>query len=806
MSDPSIAPNLKSSKDDSQRSGLGWKKYTFHVAPGMVNQVSRNGMMTKKTIDGRHSIRYFDADPYSPDKRSHTPDGGRIIHLDDEDPTPGHCTAFIHPPYGSAEEYRAEYGQAHRGYTNLEQLGASADSCGFCSILYQGIQQRSDLWMEEWATHRWFDNHLDVTDLSKVFREKPWLQEYRDELRGAKEIDQSSVLVNVWFPKGSPYVSAYLMVEPWATDHRERPRNRPMVTLEFYTDRDAKNPWRAFGAAPHAHSSVLGDACVDMMLGWIQDCHDNHSDCNMRVTPDLPSRLLHVTEEEYEDGERELQIRLVDTDPNRVYRYIALSHVWAETRPPMTTRSNLEQHKTCLPFEHLSDSIIDTMDVSRRLGLDYIWMDSLCIIQDDVDDWQREFPRMGMIYGNAYVTFVIHGSDLTLIREEPQPIYDPMRPDDPPVYCRVLADHENLFFSPSDTTSWFGRAWCLQERLFSPRMLHFGGYREEMFFECGTCTVCEWTRIPTDRDSLKVRLTRALFHKDDSEDPGVSRDKLWRVFTELCEDYTDRGLTFVEDTLPAVASFMSEFAPQLGQYYAGIWEHRLLLSLQWEALKTVKCSRHEIYAAPSWSWASRSGAVIWYMNPQKMPSDDDYEFPEVLEIATVPTGPDPFGQVSSGHIKLRGRVVQMTIKDITRNYPDERIEMIKEGTETCFVTLDSLQDLESIRAGQSVTCLDLMRDKHAPDRYKPGRFVSGLVMLPVEEDEEWEEEEDQEEDEEYQEEDEEEGEKKEKEKEKEEKEEGVETGVKEVCYRRIGFSTMRIEHFVDSVVEEVTII
>lgn len=180
-----------------------------------------------------------------------------------------------------------------------------------------------------------------------------------------------------------------------------------------------------------------------------------------------------------------------------------------------------------------------------------------------------------------------------------------MEGDDNPVHARLKIDHTNTFSSPGDTKSWFGRGWCLQERFFAPRLLRFGGYCQETFFECNIHTRCECSRITDGRSAdkiytLKSRLTNALAEAIKSPDNTEVSDELWRAYNLVCEDYTARGMTCSSDTLPAVSSLMSQFSPSFGAYYAGIWEQYLILSLQWKSLDTQHCYRRKDIA-PSWS-------------------------------------------------------------------------------------------------------------------------------------------------------------------------------------------------------------
>ncbi len=458
-------------------------------------------------------------------------------------------------------------------------------------------------------------------------------------------------------------------------------------------------------------------------------------------------------------------VRLEKTNSNETYRYVALSHCWAHSKPLATTRTNLSEHTVRVPWDQLSVAVRQAVVLTLALGLEYIWIDSMCIIQMDVADWESELPRMDMIYGNAFVVFAAHGPELGLEKIPLQPIQDPHRLGEAPVYCREKINHDVLFSAPMDNTAWFGRAWCMQERIFARRILHFGGYCEEIYFECNTGTRCECSWVNEAgllrngaNQTLKEQVTASLATIKEQSDILNASNDLWKTYITTCEDYTARGLTFATDKMPAVSSLMSSFAPYLGKYYAGLWEHNLLLSLQWEALDTRDCSRHNVFVAPSFSWASRSGPVIWYTDLSKMPTEETHDFATIVDVACTLVGKDPFGKISGGHITLRGYVTEMKIESKTLLAPDGRLKLNKEGAKECYVTLDSREDIEVVQLGMLVTCLDIMRDgKGLHDDY-----VSSLVLLPVES--------------------------------------------QSNCYRRVGFSTMLTEHFKDASLKAITIL
>lgn len=160
-----------------------------------------------------------------------------------------------------------------------------------------------------------------------------------------------------------------------------------------------------------------------------------------------------------------------------------------------------------------------------------------------------------------------------------------------------------------DTDSWFGRAWCFQERLFNSRILYFGGTREEIWYECNEHIRCECGEIDHVTQSgagstwnhQKAHFARTL-KKSEALQSEERMELVWPTYSALCETCTSQGLTHPADTLMAFSSLINRVSPYLGEYF-------ILVGLQWESVDGQKSQRD--YVAPSFSWASRSGPIIW---------------------------------------------------------------------------------------------------------------------------------------------------------------------------------------------------
>ena len=239
---------------------------------------------------------------------------------------------------------------------------------------------------------------------------------------------------------------------------------------------------------------------------------------------------------------------------------------------------------------------------------------------------------MGAVYGNAMVVIAAHGYNFGFLRETLIELDDPWRPDDPPVFCRLRTDHRNFFITPTKTDSWFARGWCMQERLLARRILHFGGPSDEIWFECNSELNCECERANESRDvlhqqTLKELRASLLPTMSSMTDSAVDRDKIWRYYIRICEDYTARSLTFPKDALPAVSSLMSELAPSLGNYYAGIWQYNVLTHFAVGRHRTPENAFvHKNTLHRRFRGRPRSGAVIWYLGSDNIPTEETHTF------------------------------------------------------------------------------------------------------------------------------------------------------------------------------------
>ncbi|KAI0323731.1 HET-domain-containing protein [Cubamyces sp. BRFM 1775] len=362
----------------------------------------------------------------------------------------------------------------------------------------------------------------------------------------------------------------------------------------------------------------------------IEECVRDHPECQA-ITPypigsaPLPTRLIDCSNPD--------RLRLVATDPGMRGVYIALSYVWGEDQPHQTTKANLSSYKDRIDPAILPQTLRDAIHVTRALGIDFLWIDGLCIVQDSEKDMHHELARMRDVYRHAVLT--IDASSAARVSEgflqdrKLDPMPDAVLPficssgnpaeqsaDEARVGVIYLAGDRSLYYTLHDSrVVYYGkplshtvsRGWCLQERLLSTRSLVFTS--QTLQLRCHTQTK-NVGGAHHDGDYDVPRLPDAVFHPDRLVAPGSDEWKhIHERWWEIVEDYTRRKLTNPSDKLIAISGLAEMFAPTLGQdYLAGLWRNTLLTDLSWSCDSPQSLSLTE-YRGPSWSWAYIDNSV-----------------------------------------------------------------------------------------------------------------------------------------------------------------------------------------------------
>ena len=360
------------------------------------------------------------------------------------------------------------------------------------------------------------------------------------------------------------------------------------------------------------HQHALRDPSRLRLLDWIRQCDEGHA-C-YKKTGFLPSRLLDV---------RDLaNIRLLESadfhDSGGAYetqctKYAALSHCWGTSRDFLTTRMTISSMKKGFGLSRdVPQTFIDAITATHTLLIPFLWIDSLCIIQDDEDDWAAEASRMADVYSNSYLTIAAaSSSDDRAGFLSPRPFrYATVEFTAPPTggykdrgCFRVYLHKENERTNASHAKSpLFSRAWVLQEQFLSPRTMTFDN------------VMATWNcdkQALTEEDS---RQNGAVFFDSPRYYAAADYKHYW---VRVLQDFSRRVLTYPTDALPATSGMASVFATfshidERQGYCAGLWMCDLPKDLMFER-QEVAAQRPVEYIAPSWSWAALPGPVLWPM-------------------------------------------------------------------------------------------------------------------------------------------------------------------------------------------------
>lgn len=409
-----------------------------------------------------------------------------------------------------------------------------------------------------------------------------------------------------------------------------------------------QSPWQSIKEKP----SISGDTGSNKALCWaverFQACRKDHYECSKSDVP-LPTRVLEVGL--VDSGEEVPKVKLYVTQ-GEIAPYICLSHCWGlMPNKAKTMQSTLKEYQGGISWMVLPKTFQEAVLVTLRLGVHYLWIDSLCIIQDDKDDWRRESSEMCSVYsGGALTIFATDSTDSQggLFRK-PSPFDLSLKvmdgiTDGCQWEINVAPDLKNIqkFLYYPKAFPLFSRAWVYQERLLSSRQLHFGA--SEIEWKCEAGIAGEGSTICSSKDVDDIPLGLS----------AQSISKLADRWHELVERYSSLDLSFSSDRLPAVGGVAKQMEGFMKcEYLAGLWGKSLLGDLLWWKAPPY---HHRIKRppAPTWSWASVDGPVVYMWDARLA-----VPLCEILECCCSTLSPDSFGQVSAGHLTVSGMVSQV---------------------------------------------------------------------------------------------------------------------------------------------------
>ena len=436
----------------------------------------------------------------------------------------------------------------------------------------------------------------------------------------------------------------------------------------------------------------------------LRNCIESHEECRRSCSDFHPKRLLDVGSEGFSS------LKLID-DQLLAAPYLALSHCWGDQQPIKTTSQTLEQRKHSIDWSSLPPVFRDAVTVTRELGVQYLWIECLCILQDSVRDWEEQAAQMGQIYSNSYATILAASSPSSLV---------PFLTSRETIVCegvnlRFGKDHyvgvRKIGGTDHSDQPLHYRGWAFQEEILSTRTIRFT--REEVKWECKTLSCCECGAHP-------------LYDTKNAENLQHTNSNIQRHWLKLVEQYSCRSLTYSFDKLPAFAGVAAVAHQKSGhKYLAGLWEETLIRDLTWSSWPwTPETSCDISQRLPTFSWASVDEEIDYRsLNMSYRPGN---KYAIVRSTSIKLTGTNPFGQVEGGSIVLEAPIVEVNL----RYHPDEREPVDgrrKMFVKTCNCYIDDTPDENQSVWPDTLLCQDSFTDTNGVKICSAQRANRGAV-------------------------------------------------------------------------------
>ncbi|KAK5657440.1 hypothetical protein OQA88_3012 [Cercophora sp. LCS_1] len=528
------------------------------------------------------------------------------------------------------------------------------------------------------------------------------------------------------------------------------------------------------------------ESYLQVVTEWMRVCRDQHSGAcpPMAEGQPLPKRILDAGT----DPEGAFVV-LAETTPGQRGVYFALSHCWGGKIDIRTEKSNIQARKAGIRFADLPKTFQDAVEVTRALGVRYLWIDALCIIQDDAADWEVESGNMAAIYANAQVVIgadKANSSQAGFLDVGPGGYHDP--PGIPiavlhydginsTVYARAGPQHHNPCLALDELrrgdhylSKWFkrdalaSRAWTLQEKLLAARMVHFAA--KELIWECRTAVSCECFEMdPASHPTLWLRDQFSLHTALASPSSLAWSAAKFTTWYKIVNEVTRRALTEPSDIFPCLSGVARRFQDAgAGPYLAGLWRDDLLRGLLWASPREAAGSRMSQWRAPSWSWASlgswsssqswSAGANVPYQEEALIDSNLPLAktYAKVLDAACTTRSKDPLGAVSNDcSLKLEAPVVPMRfqrlrddssywgryliILDVKRAMPDEALALATKKGGSYRPRKNQRRNAETFVEDQEPDLIWVRYDTDFPSREDIGLRLHCLLLGEIDDDE-----------------------------------------------------------------------
>jgi hypothetical protein len=457
-------------------------------------------------------------------------------------------------------------------------------------------------------------------------------------------------------------------------------------------------------------------------VAWMKKCEEDDEVCKKLGNGPLPTRIIDLGTMNHES-----QLKLRDDLAGASGRYACLSYCWGLAQPIMTQSDTIDDFKNGINLTSLPKTIRDAIFVTRKLNLRYLWVDALCILQDNEEDKARECSKMDQIYQQAYVTIAAARAegcqdgflDGTESIADSLPRLPISCPDGREGSIIILPREKDMFEDPL-----LSRAWALQEHVLSSRVLIWSKY--QLFWLCTAGLRHEQVEHPKLAGPYYKRTelfgaTSSRKHDDEPDTPCLTEvhqalagkapitnghfdfqfapdfvhEEMQALWEQLMEEYSRRKLSVMSDKLSALAGLASRFREFIqDDYLAGHWRRWLLPHLLWRCVDEEGAVR--LPCCPSWSWLSVDGPIcienlrssnLKIFQPQPVATIIDCKTALRFETA-------PYDQVTSGEVTIHGYLSAVALDVESREFrynhpynrqqPEEEIRKITLDDPTAF--------------------------------------------------------------------------------------------------------------------------
>lgn len=430
-----------------------------------------------------------------------------------------------------------------------------------------------------------------------------------------------------------------------------------------------------------AGSTSTGDASVlDLARTWLQDCLETHPKCRQQKNQFYPSRLIDLAPG-FEIG----RCRLIETSPKLRGGYLSLSHRWGPKTPRLTVKS-YQDFVAGVSWRSMPGVFRDACRVARILRIRYLWIDSICIFQDNKADVSDQLQQMQDIYSNAVcnLSALTASAESLFVSRTPLAIGSrnvPLSPLKHRVDTPVMLRDEDLWVMAVDISALAERGWVLQEQLLAQRTLYFSA--NQILWDCreGRCSetypaLCGavaprsdhsngsaakslYHYSPLDEVRETIGEATSFIHRNGTHLPqNFGKEYLMSGWCKFVTQYSRKQLTFEEDRLPAISGIAKQFA-QATQYNwaAGLWLEQMPEILLWDTRSSVAASQQSRGRGPTWSWASLGRPC--HFSPSIL--QDPFVVSKVLGVKCKTVDGNPFGTVSEGTLRLLAPILELSI-------------------------------------------------------------------------------------------------------------------------------------------------